>query len=194
MATHFHQGNAGGLFFCTATCWDWLPLIEETQLFDHLYEWMALMHEKGCRMTCYVLMPNHIHFMLFVPEGMTINSILANMKRFAAYEVVKRLRTSGSSDLLVRLADQVSLAASGSHKHRIWRVSSDIKLCYSPWFVQQKMDYIHGNPVKGKWMLAEDASLYPHSSAAFYMEGREDEKVKLVHVDEVSLGASTSTA
>ena len=110
MATHFHQGNSGGLFFCTATCWDWLPLIEQTQLFDHLYGWMVLMHEKGCRMTNYVLMPNHLHFMLFVPEGLSINSILANMKRFAAYEVVKRLRTSGSSDLLVRLADQVSLA------------------------------------------------------------------------------------
>ncbi|MEO5584226.1 MAG: hypothetical protein ABIQ75_02130 [Flavobacteriales bacterium] len=116
------------------------------------------------------------------------------MKRFAAYEVVKRLRTSGSSDLLVRLADQVSLAASGSHKHRIWRVSSDVKPCYSPWFVKQKMDYIHGNPVKGKWMLAEDASLYPHSSAAFYIEGRTDKNVKLVHVGEVSFGASTSTA
>ena len=152
------------------------------------------MHEKGCRMTNYVLMPNHLHFMLFVPEGLSINSILANMKRFAAYEVIKRLQTSEQSNLLVQLADGVSRAATESHKHRVWRVSSDIKLCYSPWFVQQKMDYIHGNPVRGKWMLADDASRYPHSSAAFYMEGREDKNVKLAHVGEVSFGASTSTA
>jgi REP element-mobilizing transposase RayT len=194
MATHLHQGNAGGLFFCTATCWDWLPLIEQTRLFDHLYGWMALVHKKGCRITCYVLMPNHLHFLLFVPEGLSINTILASMKRFAAYEVINRLKASEQRDLLARLADDVRPAASGSHKHRVWRVSSDIKLCYSPWFIQQKIHYIHRNPVRGKWMLAEDASLYPHSSAAFYMNGREDKNVKLVHVDEVSFGTSTSTS
>ena len=116
------------------------------------------------------------------------------MKRFAAYETIKRLQASEQSDLLARLADGVSRAASGSHKHHVWRVSSDIKLCYSPWFIQQKIGYIHRNPVRGKWMLAEDASLYPHSSAGFYLEGRENKSVKLVHVDEVSFGASTSTA
>jgi REP element-mobilizing transposase RayT len=194
MATHFHHGDSGGLFFCTATCWDWLPLIEQTQLFDHLYAWMALMHEKGCRMVGYVLMPNHLHIMIFVPDGLSINTILSNMKRFAAYEIITRLNGLDRNDLLVQLTDGVTRAVVPRPKHRVWRTSSDIKPCYSPWFIQQKMNYIHGNPVRGKWRLAEDATLYPHSSAAFYVEGTEDRNVRLVHVDEVSFGASTSTA
>jgi hypothetical protein len=32
--------------------------------------------------------------------------------------------------------------------------------------VQQKLDHIHADPVKGKWMLAENYLDYPHSSAA----------------------------
>ena len=144
-------------------------------------------------MTSYVLMPNHLHFILFVPEGMSINSILANMKRFAALEVIKRLQASANTEILVSLAGDVTKASSTTHMHRVWRLSSDIKPCYSPWFIQQKVNYIHRNPVKGKWMLAADASLYPHSSAAFYLLGKEHDHVKLVHVNEVGF-APTSAA
>ena len=37
--------------------------------------------------------------------------------------------------------------------------------------IQQKLDYIHANPVKGKWQLAENFLDYPHSSAGYYERG-----------------------
>jgi hypothetical protein len=37
--------------------------------------------------------------------------------------------------------------------------------------VQQKLDHIHADPVKGKWMLAENYLDYPHSSAGFHERG-----------------------
>ena len=36
---------------------------------------------------------------------------------------------------------------------------------------QQKLDYIHFNPVSGKWMLAKDDISYTYSSARFYDDG-----------------------
>ncbi len=35
----------------------------------------------------------------------------------------------------------------------------------------QKLDYIHYNPVSGKWQLAKDFVEYEHSSASFYEAG-----------------------
>jgi putative transposase len=35
----------------------------------------------------------------------------------------------------------------------------------------QKLDYIHNNPVKGKWQLAKDYLSYHYSSARFYETG-----------------------
>ncbi|MCO5273357.1 MAG: transposase [Flavobacteriales bacterium] len=185
MATHHHQGTSGGMYFCTSTCWNWLSLIEEVRLYDHFYQWMADLRSKGCGVASYVLMPNHVHLLLFVPGGLSINSLLSNMKRFSAYEVIKRLKAAALDDLLAQLAEAVNPAASGSQHYRVWRISSDIKLCYSDWFIQQKLDYIHRNPVRGKWELAENASSYEHSSAAFYLHGKENKHVRLVHVDEV---------
>ena len=37
--------------------------------------------------------------------------------------------------------------------------------------IEQKLDYMHANPVSGVWSLVEDALDYPHSSAGFYERG-----------------------
>jgi hypothetical protein len=43
------------------------------------------------------------------------------------------------------------------------------------------LDYIHHNPVKGKWSLVDDFAKYPYSSASFYELGKENEMVGLIH-------------
>jgi hypothetical protein len=40
-------------------------------------------------------------------------------------------------------------------------------------FLQQKMEYIHQNPVAKDWKLARDRSDYPYSSAGHYDYGRQ---------------------
>ena len=35
--------------------------------------------------------------------------------------------------------------------------------------IEQKLDYIHHNPVSGKWNLVEDFTQYLYLSAAFYV-------------------------
>jgi hypothetical protein len=37
--------------------------------------------------------------------------------------------------------------------------------------LEQKLEYIHHNPVKGKWSLASDFVNYPYSSVTFYERG-----------------------
>ena len=38
--------------------------------------------------------------------------------------------------------------------------------------IEQKLEYIHHNPVKGKWNLVDDFTNYIHSSASFYELGK----------------------
>ena len=53
-------------------------------------------------------------------------------------------------------------------KHKIFKDSFDAKPIYVDKFLFQKLDYIHGNPVKGKWTLAKENIGYEYSSASFY--------------------------
>ena len=52
--------------------------------------------------------------------------------------------------------------------HKAFEPSFDAKPIYSYKFLHQKLDYIHHNPVRGKWELCGEFTDYAHSSAAFY--------------------------
>ncbi len=52
--------------------------------------------------------------------------------------------------------------------HKVFKDSFDAKPVFSRKFLIQKINYIHHNPVTGKWMLAKNFVEYAHSSASFY--------------------------
>jgi hypothetical protein len=39
--------------------------------------------------------------------------------------------------------------------------------------LEQKLNYIHNNPCKGKWNLANNIVEYVHSSAKYYLTGEQ---------------------
>ncbi|WP_299463859.1 hypothetical protein [uncultured Microscilla sp.] len=45
---------------------------------------------------------------------------------------------------------------------------------YTPAVLEQKLDYIHDNPVVEKWSLANEPAQYYYSSAQFYETGIND--------------------
>ena len=109
-----------------------------------------------------------------------------------AYEIVERLKAGGRVDLLKILAERVTNEERKRKKqHRVFEASSDIKPCYNKRFIQQKLDYMHRNPVSGKWNLAPTFLDYVHSSAAFYELNTKHPKVDIVHYEEVGVGVSS---
>ncbi len=160
------------VYFCTFTCWRWLPLFKEADAYDAVYKWMHIATDKGYRFVGYAIMPNHAHFLIHVPEGGDINGVLANGKRFMAYDIVARLQAAGREDLLAQLRSGVRVSDTDrKQKHRVFETSSDIKECFDGKMIEEKLKYMHANPVSKHWRLADDAVEYPHSSFAFYAKG-----------------------
>lgn len=62
-------------------------------------------------------------------------------------------------------------SSENSRTYHFWeRQSLPIEL-YSPNVIQQKLDYIHRNPVQKHWKLVENPIDYRYSSLKFYEEG-----------------------
>ena len=160
-----------GLYFCTFTCYIWTHLFEITQSYDCVYKWFVyLAEEKNIGVVCYVIMPNHVHIILHLPDtSIDLNEIIGNGKRFMAYEIIKRLEAANQTELLETLHCGVTVReAKKGQVHKVFEESFDAKPIYSDAFLFQKIDYIHHNPVRGKWNLVEEYTDFPHSSAAFY--------------------------
>ncbi len=164
-----------GIYFITFTCYKWMPLIDLTNSYDLVYNWFDYLKSKGHYITGYVIMPNHVHALIgFQNTGKSINKIIGDGKRFIVYEIVNRLQAQNEFAILEQLSAAVEPAdrLSGK-KHEVWEDSFDWKECRSHFFMNQKLDYMHGNPCTAKWNLALSAGEYLHSSARFYIYGEQ---------------------
>jgi hypothetical protein len=98
-----------------------------------------------------------------------LNTIIGNGKRFMAYNLVERLQDQNQHELLLRLENACTdKEKAKGQKHKVFEPSFDAKPVYTLPSLHQKLDYIHHNPVSGKWNLCNEFTDYPHSSAAFY--------------------------
>jgi REP element-mobilizing transposase RayT len=181
--------NENGVYFITLTCYNWLPLIEIANAYNDVYNFLEVLKTKGCKVVAYVIMPNHLHLMIFYAnEQETLNALIGQGKRFMAYGIVKRLRQTFQSNLLGKLSMAVSIVEKARDKqHQIWKTGFDKKHCRTESFLLQKLDYLHNNPIRGKWNLAKDRESYEHSSCLFYSQGIQ-QHCSVTHYKEVLEG------
>lgn len=186
MATHIKHNDVGIMYFVTFTCFEWLPLFEKASIYEYFNKWFDHLRKKDAYLLGYVIMPNHFHGLIYLGNkcGISLNHLVGNGKRFLAYEIIKRLNATDQSNLLGRLLLGVRESERTKGKlHEVFRLSFDAKKCFNRKIVEQKLDYIHHNPVNGKWNLVEDWRSYSYSSAGFYELGKDDKY--LVHYRDV---------
>lgn len=148
-------------------------MFEITNSYDLIYNWLNLIANKY-QIQCFgfVIMPNYVHLLINLPDSVkSLNTVISNGKRFMAYELIKRLEQH------TKILDRLSAACSDKEKakgqkHKVFEPSFDAKPVYTVDFMNQKLDYMHNNPVSGKWNLCNEFTDYSHSSAAFYMDDK----------------------
>ena len=170
-------------WFITFTCFQWIPLFEITNSYDLVYNWFRMIKSKYViSVIAFVIMPNHIHCIIQLNEVQELNKILSNAKRFMAYEIIKRLKEKNKINVLTKLSNACSAVDKNKgQKHRVFEPSFDAKPIFTSKFLHQKIDYIHFNPVSGKWNLTVEFTDYYHSSASFYETNIIHPEVEIQH-------------
>ena len=166
-----------GLLFITKTVLNWTSIFHLPR-----YAGIVMGSLRHCiqhqwfELYAYVLMPNHIHLILEVNENHSIEQILRDFNKYTAQQIL----------LTMRQADRQILSkfwvGTKKQKYRIWSRDVDIKNVVTPEFLIQKAEYIHQNPLKGKWadfLKIERPEDYEYSSARFYLKDAEDKYVRL---------------
>ena len=94
MSVRTQHSNEPTLYYITFTCYNWLYLFSITNGYDLIYKWFDYLKDSAqIKVTAYVIIPNHVHTILFFPtDNYNLNTIIVNAKRFSAYEIVNRLK------------------------------------------------------------------------------------------------------
>ncbi|MBX2896619.1 MAG: transposase [Cyclobacteriaceae bacterium] len=107
----------------------------------------------------FVIMPNHIHLIWRINEDNGKESSQGSFLKFTAHEFKKML----PQDELANYAVEAS-----NKRYEFWQRDPLAIHLYSKSVAYQKLDYMHANPVSGKWQLASDPCAYKFSTARFY--------------------------
>lgn len=157
------------VFLVTTTVIDFTPVFEEDQYCDILIRNIKH-YQKGYKFTAlgYVIMPTHFHWIVEVnPKYGTISSIMRDIKKFCAWDIMEQLKKNQRDDLLgifIREAKSYRF-----HKRKFWMERFDDEVVRNNGMFRTKIEYMHNNPVKAG--LVELPVDYKYSSARNYQLG-----------------------
>ena len=157
----------GKIYFWTATIYCWYHLLQHDKMKDIIIDYLKILSDEG-KITVYgfVIMPNHLHFIWQLNKLNGKETPKGSFMKYTAHIFKQCLEKENKLHLY-----KVDAA---NKAHEIWQRDSLGIEIYSRKVAKQKLDYIHGNPVRGKWILAKDDISYHYSSAKFYETGIDD--------------------
>jgi putative transposase len=156
------------LYFITASVIEWKHLFVSAECAKIILNSLAWMQQqKRILLFAFVIMPSHLHAIL-KPESSPIGETVQQFGSFTAHEILNRLREQNQKSILELFQQK---KRDRRHEHSIWQ-DIQAKNIYSMDFLQQKMEYLHQNPVAKDWKLVKDRADYLYSSAGYYDYGR----------------------
>jgi putative transposase len=150
-----HDQQDNSIYFVTFTCFRWKRLFELSDAWNTAYKWFDSLFSKEIRVTGYVVMPNHIHSLLYFPKmPKSLNTIIGNAKRFMAYDIIAGLEKRKQIALLDGLNGYVKeKEKKKGQRHKVFQDSFDAKKCYNrnlpnkSWITFTRIPY----PKDGSW-------------------------------------------
>ena len=153
--------------FFTATCLNWQNLLEKEIHKDIVLSSLEfLVRDNRIWLYGYVIMPNHIHLLWRKQDGWIEKSIAQNFLKYTAQQMKFNLLAHHPSELNNYVSSQ------RDRQYHFWERRPHQATMNKRAVVEQKLDYIHNNPVKKK--LCTSTLDYPYSSASFYESNQEN--------------------
>lgn len=163
------------VYFWTITIRAWVHLLRSDEYKIIIIESLKFLCNKGLiKIYGYVIMPNHIH-LLWEQLKMNGKEFPKNsFEKFTAHQFQRKLKEEDPTVLnkfLVNASDR---------SYNFWQRDPLAIRIFNRNMAEQKLNYIHNNPLQQHWSLCKFPEDYRFSSASFY-ENRLDEFGILTH-------------
>ena len=153
------------VYFVTFTIVEWLPIFIEEQPSRIITDSLNFcIQNKSLRVNAYVVMPTHLHAIVFDVnfESERLKHTLDDFRKFTG----RQLADYCDAHLSPVFGEAFRSAAGEDRQRRVWQPTQHPEGIVSEQFWQQKVNYIHENPVrKGLVTRPED---WRFSSARFW--------------------------
>ncbi len=155
--------------FITFTTTAWIDIFTRPVYKDIMVDSIRYCQQnKGLILYAWCLMSNHIHMIAAADDGTAINDIIRDMKKFTSKKLSSTIRLGIESrkTWMLNILHFRGKLHPKNIEYKVWKDGYDCYELYSNHMLDQKLNYIHQNPVRAK--IVEEDYHYLYSSARNY--------------------------
>jgi REP element-mobilizing transposase RayT len=165
--------NKEGVHFITFAVVEWVDVFTRKEYRNIVIDSIKYCQkEKGLILYAWCIMSNHVH-MAVAAQNNNTSDIIADFKKFTSKQILKAIQDNpheSRKDWMLEVFLKAGSNNSRNKTYQFWRQDNHpIELITSK-FTNQKLDYIHNNPVEAG--IVEKAEEYVYSSARDYYVGK----------------------
>ncbi|RFZ95697.1 transposase [Mucilaginibacter conchicola] len=173
MSSSYKFRNPDGLYFVTFSVVRWIDVFSRREYKDIVVDSINYcIKAKGLKVYAWVIMSNHVH-MIVNTTDQPLQSILRDLKRHTSKAIIKAIEENTQEsrrDWMLWFFEREGKGNANNETYQFWQQGNHPIELITYEVTQQKLDYLHGNPVKAGWV--DEPENYLYSSARDYAGGK----------------------
>lgn len=163
MSRKYKFHNPEGVYFVSFAVQDWVDVFTRNEYKNILVENLKFCQiNKGLEIFAWCIMTNHLHLIIRAKVGFKLSDILRDYKKHTSKKIIEAIKENIQESRKEWMLQQFDTLEG----YRFWKADNKPIELWSNKVIDQKIDYIHQNPVEqGMVFKAEE---YVYSSAADY--------------------------
>jgi putative transposase len=183
MSNGYQIRSQEATYFLTFQVVDWVDIFSR-EIYRNIIldSFKFCRSEKGLQIWAYVIMTNHVHCILSAKNG-NLSDLIRDFKRFTATKILDTIQTINESrkDWMLKRFEFAARHHCRNGKYQFWTHENHPIELISHKFINEKLNYIHLNPVKAGWVDKPEDWLYSSQRNYQYLPA-------LIEIDVMDIG------
>lgn len=160
------------LYFVTFTVIQWLDVFIRTEYRDIFLDSLRYCQKnKGLELCAYCIMSSHIHMIIGRNSSPSLEGIIRDIKKYTSVKIIEAIKNNkreSRRELLLWLFERAGKRNPNNTRYQFWQQHSHPVALVTNEMIDQRLHYIHNNPVAAGIVLSPEHYLY--SSAINYAD------------------------
>ena len=167
MSRNYRFHDPEGLYFVSFATVGWVDVFTRRDYKDIVVDSLRFCQQKkGLLIYAWVIMSNHMHMIIEAAEGHTLPDIMRDFKKYTAGKILQAIALHASEsrkEWMLALFREAGERNASNTTYQFWQHDSHPIQLWSTHVIEQKLEYLHENPVVAG--VVEHAEDYVYSSA-----------------------------
>ncbi|MBN7813325.1 transposase [Algoriphagus sp. H41] len=166
----FQVSDQNAVYFLTLTIVEWVDIFTRREYKMEVVDSLNFCVErKGLEIFAWCLMSNHLHLLCRSKEAFRLSDTIQDFKKFTARKILGSMEKESiesRAKWILKIFRERGASQSRISNYKFWNDGLHAVWVESAVFFEQKLHYIHRNPVEA--MVVEEPEEYLFSSARDY--------------------------